>query len=61
MDVNSYDISNEQQKFHNDESSMKIVGVKNINKFNGCLKCSSRVVKCEEDSNYGICVKCEML
>ena len=27
----------------------------------GCLKCSSRVVKCEEDPDYGICVKCEML
>ena len=37
------------------------MGVEKIDKFNGCLKCSSRVVKCEEDPDYGICVKCEML
>ena len=60
-DVKSYDVAKEQQKCPDDQSNVKIVGVERIDNYNGCLKCSSRVVKCEEDPDYAQCTRCEML
>ena len=55
IEVKSYDIAKDQQKRPDDESNVKIVGVERIDNsyYNECLKCSSRVVKCE-DPDYAV-------
>ena len=40
---------------------VKIVGIERIDNYDGCLKCSSTLVKNEEDPDFGQCTKCQML
>ncbi len=67
IEVEGEDVGDVQEEKNAEEGSsgevdnVKVIGVERVDSYDGCLKCGGRVVKVEEDEEYGECTKCEML
>ena len=40
---------------------VRVVGVMQLDRYNGCIKCTAKVVPDEDDPDLGHCVKCKMM
>lgn len=38
----------------------RVVGVLNLDRYPGCLKCNTKLIPCEDDAELGHCQKCDM-
>ena len=38
----------------------RVVGVLHIDRYPGCLKCNTKLIPCEDDTELGYCQKCNM-
>ena len=40
---------------------VRIIGIKHLDKYQGCLKCNTKLIPYENDTDLGYCQKCQMI